>query len=193
MVESSVEYTVKLLGMSSMQIIAQTEKWITDVVIGCNFCPFAAKEVKQKTIRYQVDYGTDTKACLAAFLRECINLDNDPNTETTILILPDGFAVFDDYLDLVALAEKLLKKKGYEGVYQVAGFHPLYQFAGTALDDAANYTNRSIYPMLHILREASIEAALLRYKNPESIPENNIDFARDKGTGYMKMLRDACL
>ena len=179
--------------MSSAQIIAQTQKWITDVVVGCNFCPFAAKEVKQNTIHYQVEYSTDTKTCLASFLQECVNLDNNPKSETTILILPNGFAKFDDYLHLVSLAEKALKKNGYEGIYQVAGFHPLYQFAGTPIDDAANYTNRSIYPMLHLLREASIETALVRYTKPEQIPENNIHFAREKGTVYMKMLRDACL
>jgi hypothetical protein len=179
--------------MSSAQIIDQTKKWITDVVIGCNFCPFAAKEMKQNTIHYQVDYGTDSKTCLASFLQECINLDNDANRETTLLIFPNGFANFDDYLDLVARAEKLIRKEGYEGIYQVAGFHPLYRFANSPVDDAANYTNRSIYPMLHILREASIETALIKYKNPESIPESNIHFTREKGIVYMKMLRDACL
>ena len=179
--------------MSSAQIIAQTKKWIIDVVIGCNFCPFAAKEVKQNTIHYEVEFGTDIKICLASFLQECIKLDNDANSETTLLILPNGFAGFDDYLYLVNLAEKLIKKKGYEGIYQVAGFHPLYCFAGATNDDAANYTNRSVYPMLHILREASIDTALIRYKNPEGIPETNIHFARNKGTVYMKMLRDACM
>jgi hypothetical protein len=179
--------------MSSAQIIAQTKKWIIDVVVGCNFCPFAAKEVKQNTIHYQVEYGTDTEVILKAFLAECTNLDSNAATETTFLILPNGFAALNDYLDLVSFAEKLLKKKGYEGIYQVASFHPLYRFAGTPVDDAANYTNRSIYPMLHILREASIEAALTKYKNPEAIPENNIDFARKKGTVYMKMLRDGCM
>jgi uncharacterized protein len=179
--------------LSSALVIDQTKKWITDVVIACNFCPFAAKEVKQNTIHYQVEYGTDAKVCLASFLQECVNLDNDAASETTLLIFPDGFAKLNDYLDLVSLAEKLLKKNGYEGIYQVAGFHPLYRFANAPADDAANYTNRSIYPMLHILREASIEAALLRYKNPEAIPQGNIDFARTKRTVYMKMLRDACI
>ena len=178
--------------MTSEQIIEQTKKWITDVVIGCNFCPFAAKEVKQNTIAYYVEHSADAKVCLESFLQECINLDNDAGTETTLLILPNGFAKFDDYLDLVTLAEKLLKKKGYEGVYQVASFHPLYKFAGSPSNDAANYTNRSVYPMLHLLREASIEAALKKYKSPGAIPENNIAFAREKGTAYMKMLRDAC-
>ena len=105
---------------------------------------------------------------------------------------PNSFANFDDYLDLVDKAEKALRKKKLEGIYQVASFHPLYRFAGSTDDDAANYTNRSVFPMLHLLREESIEAALTRYANPGQIPERNIDFARDKGVVYMKMLRDSC-
>jgi hypothetical protein len=94
---------------------------------------------------------------------------------------------------LVNLAEKLLFDKGYEGVYQVASFHPLYQFEGAQLDDAANYTNRSAYPMLHLLREISIDKALENFKSPENIPDSNINFAREKGLVYMKLLRDSCL
>ncbi|WP_315817905.1 DUF1415 family protein [Paraflavitalea speifideaquila] len=75
----------------------------------------------------------------------------------------------------------------------MASFHPLYQFAGASADDAANYTNRSVYPMLHLLREESIEAALKRYPDPDSIPASNIEFTRNKGTAFMKMLRDSCL
>jgi len=163
------------------------------VVIGCNFCPFAAKEVRQNTIRYQVENGTSSKVCLEAFLQECMMLDEHNEIETTLLIFPNAFPGFSEYLDLVDMAEKLLKKHGYEGTYQVAGFHPLYQFAGSTHADAANYTNRSVYPMLHLLREAGIEAAIERYKKPGQIPEDNIHFARKKGLVYMKMLRDACM
>lgn len=175
------------------QIIAQTKKWVTDVVVACNFCPFAAKEVKQNKIRYQIEHSTDIKTCVESFEKECINLDEHDDIETTLLIFPNGFENFSDYLKLVTLAEKVLKKMGYEGVYQVASFHPLYCFAGAPDNDAANYTNRSIYPMLHLIREESIEAALARYTDPQRIPERNIHFAREKGTVYMKMLRDSCL
>lgn len=175
------------------QVIEQTKKWINDVVIGCNFCPFAAKAVKQQTIHYQVENSADSIICLDAFLNEAIRLDNEPNIETVFLIFPHSFAVFDEYLNIVEVAEELLIEKGYEGIYQVASFHPLYQFADSHSKDAANYTNRSIYPMLHLLREASIDKALENYKAPEAIPGNNIDFARNKGLLYMKMLRDSCL
>jgi len=174
------------------KVIAQTKKWITDIVAGCNFCPFVSRELKQNSIRYAVEPAIDMAVCLQAFLNECRKLDKE-KIETTLLIFSNGFPLFNDYLDLLALAEKLLKQEGYEGVYQVAGFHPLYMFAGTPAGDPANYTNRSIYPMLHLLREDSIEKALKHYPNPEQIPQRNIAFAREKGLAYMKMLRDACL
>jgi hypothetical protein len=174
-------------------VIAQTKKWITDVVISCNFCPFAAKEVKRNVLHYQVENGRKIEEGISAFLRECIRLDNNKNIETTLLLFPQSFQKFDDYLLLVMQAENLLKKKKYQGIYQVASFHPLYCFSGTSLDDAANFTNRSPYPMLHILREDSVEQALEKYVHPEKIPENNISFAREKGYGYMKKLREACL
>jgi uncharacterized protein len=173
-------------------VIDQTKKWIATVVIGCNFCPFAAREVKRNSIYYQVETSTDLHVCLEAFLKECIRLDNADAIETTLLIFPNAFPAFDTYLALLSLAERALKKNGYEGIYQVASFHPLYRFAYADDNDAANYTNRSIYPMLHILREEKIEQALQHYPDPEQIPERNIQFARNKGQAYMKMLKDSC-
>ena len=178
---------------SNEQVITQTKKWITGVVVACNFCPFVAREIKLNSIHYQVEPATDVTGCLNALIEECVRLDNTPGIATTLLILPNGFAAFADYLELVALAEKLLKARKYEGVYQVASFHPLYLFAGAPANDAANYTNRSIYPMLHLLREENLEQALRTYPHPENIPDRNIAFARLKGLAHMKMLRDACL
>ena len=177
--------------MGSEQIIERTKKWIVDVVIGCNFCPFAANVVKQQTIFYKVEESNEMDACLDSFVHEMERLDNDEGIETCLLIFPNTFQKFDDYLDLLSLAEDRLKRNGYEGVYQVASFHPLYLFANSDENDPANYTNRSIYPMLHLLREASIDKALENYKDPESIPLRNINFAKEKGLAYMKMLRDS--
>ena len=177
--------------MNSEQIIDRTKKWIVDVVIGCNFCPFAANVVKQRAIFYMVEENTDRETCLSSFVREIERLDNDPTIETSFLIFSNAFQQFDDYLDVLLLAEKLLKGKGYEGIYQLASFHPLYLFANSDENDPANYTNRSVYPMLHLLREESIDKALANYKDPESIPVRNINFAREKGLAYMKMLWDS--
>ena len=172
-------------------VIERTKKWITEVVIGCNFCPFAANVVKRQTIYYQVEESADLETSLTSFLSLVKRMDDDPLVETSFLIFPNSFEQFEDYLDLVALSEKILKQKGYEGIYQVASFHPLYLFEGSVENDPANYTNRSVYPMLHLLREESIDKALENYKDPESIPERNILFAREKGLAYMKTLRDA--
>jgi uncharacterized protein len=180
------------LMITALQAIDATKKWITDVVVGCNFCPFAAKVLRLQTVHYQAEDSAEHAVCLTAFMKEAARLDNDSSIETVFLIFPNSFAVFSDYLALVSLAEKLLKKNGYEGIYQVASFHPLYLFAGTNGSDAANYTNRSAYPMLHLLRESSIDAALEHYKDPEAIPGRNIDFARNKGLVYMQLLRESC-
>lgn len=173
-------------------VIEHTKKWITDVVIGCNFCPFAAQVVKRKAVFYKVETATETVACLETFLLEVVRLDDEEEIETSFLIFPNSFKTFSSYLDMVSVAENLLKQKGYNGIYQLASFHPQYKFAGATADDAANYTNRSIYPMLHLLRESSIDKALEHYDAPESIPDRNINFAREKGIIYMKMLRDSC-
>ncbi|MGG9962322.1 DUF1415 domain-containing protein [Ferruginibacter sp. SUN106] len=178
---------------AATEVIEQTKRWINDVVVGCNFCPFAANVVKQQSVFYKVENSGDPALCLTALLNEAIRLDDEADIETIFLIFPHSFALFDDYLDLVADAEDMLIEKGYEGIYQLASFHPLYMFANAVEKDAANYTNRSIYPMLHLLRESSIDKALENYKDPENIPGDNIDFARKKGLVYMKMLRDACM
>lgn len=174
-------------------VIAQTKKWITDVVIGCNFCPFAAREIKRNSIYYHVENSAKENEILQSFLKECMRLYENKNIETSLLIITHAAQKFNDYLNLLSGAERLLKKKGYEGIYQLASFHPLYCFAGSDEDDAANFTNRSPYPMLHLLREETVEAALLHYPNPEKIPENNIKFTREKGYAYMKILRESCL
>ena len=178
--------------LTAPQIIEQTKKWIIDVVIGCNFCPFAAQVVKQQTVFYKVETAAAIDICLESFLDEVTRLDNDITIETSFLIFPDSFKDFDDYLDLVSVAEKLLKQKGYNGIYQLASFHPQYRFADSPVSDAANYTNRSVYPMLHLLRESSIDKVLQHYNDPEAIPNRNINFAREKGSDYMKLLRDSC-
>ncbi|HEX7848056.1 MAG TPA: DUF1415 domain-containing protein [Chitinophagaceae bacterium] len=181
-----------LLMESPSRIIEQTKKWITDVVIGCNFCPFAAKELKKDSIHYEVAANATVEQAIDLFVTECRRLDENPDIETILLILPGSFTDFGDYLDLLELAEQVIKQKKYEGIYQAASFHPLYCFADADEDDAANYTNRSPYPMLHLLREESIETALENFPDPDSIPERNIHFARAKGLAWMKLLREKC-
>ena len=179
--------------MTDSTIIAQTTQWINSVVIGCNFCPFAAKAVLRKSIRYVVLPEATLESSLEAVMSELRYLDRTEDIETTLIIFPNHFADFEEYLDLADLAEDLSVEQGYEGVYQIASFHPDYCFAEADVDDPANYTNRSPYPMLHLLREDSVSKAVDHFIDPEGIPERNIAFAQEKGLKYMQMLRAACL
>jgi uncharacterized protein len=172
--------------------IAQTINWINKVVIGCNFCPFAAKVVNDNKVKYSVEESNSPSICLDSFLKELLYLDANLTTETSFLIFTNAFKNFDAYLQFVSKAESLLKKNMYSGIYQVASFHPNYLFADSKEEDAENYTNRSIYPMVHLLRESSIDKAVEFYTTTHSIPEKNIAFAKQKGELYMKMLRDSC-
>jgi hypothetical protein len=120
-------------------------------------------------------------------------LDQEREIETLFIIMPDSFSSFGSYLQLLELSEKLLKDEGYEGIYQIASFHPLYLFEGAAPDDPANYTNRSPYPMLHLLREQSVARAIETYPGTEKIPQKNIEYARARGLAYMKMLQEGSI
>lgn len=174
--------------MQHEQIQQQTANWVVDVVVGLNFCPFARRELDAGRVRYQVCDAAGTEQQLYQLLDECRRLDADSNIETTLFILPQGLGEFDDYLNLLTVAENLLTMEGYEGVYQLASFHPDYCFADAKADDPANYTNRSPYPMLHIIREESLERAVAAHPEPDMIPERNVALARSKGLAYMQAL-----
>ncbi len=178
--------------MSDDIIIMQTIAWIKSVVIGCNFCPFASKALLKESIRYVVLPNASMEVALEKLARELVFLDVSPDIETTLIILPDDFTDFVSYLDLVGAAEEFVSLQGYDGVYQVASFHPDYVFADSDDDDPANYTNRSVYPMLHILREESITKAIEHYPDPDDIPRRNISYTQQKGLQYMQLLRAAC-
>ena len=173
-------------------VIAQTKKWITEVVVGNNFCPFAAKEMKRGTIHFEVVRAGAQQKRLSLLTRAFRQLDTDKSIETTLLIFPVSFGSFTAFLTLLSRAEALLKKSGHAGVYQLASFHPRYLFEGSHEDDAANYTNRSLYPMLHLLREESLTIAIDSHPDPENIPQRNIRYARKRGLAQMQALRKAC-
>lgn len=179
--------------MTHETIIAHTTNWIKTVVSGCNFCPFAAKAMADKTIAYTVLFNATEAKAMEAFSKELQKLDEEAGIETSFLIFPHAFENFEDYLNIVELAEQWLEEEDYEGIYQVASFHPMYCFAGSNENDAANYTNRSPYPMLHLLRESSVSKAVDSFPDINSIPDKNIAFARQKGLAYMQLLRAACM
>jgi hypothetical protein len=172
--------------------IDATQTWLQTVIIKHNICPFAKNEFDRQRIRFTVDHNTDIENILLSLMAECDVLDSNHDITTTLLIYASMFADFHDYLDFVTLAESLLIEQGYEGIYQLASFHPDYCFENALIDDAANYTNRSPYPMLHLLRESSIEYAVNQYPEVNSIPENNIQLTRKLGLEQMRCLLAAC-
>ena len=174
--------------MNTDAIITATQNWLSQFIIKYSICPFAKQVFDQAQIRYQLFTSNDIPHNLANVIRECQYLDQHPEIETSLLIFNNLLQDFDDYLDFVAIAEELLFQQGYEGIYQLASFHPDYCFADSDPDDAANYTNRSPYPMLHLIREASISKALEHYPNPDSIPERNIALTRELGLVYLQGL-----
>lgn len=168
--------------------ILKTKQWLEDIIIGLNFCPFAKKEFVNNTIHYHICAQARMDKALEEFAMQCEKLSNTPEIETTLFICSLGFRTFESYLDLVDYANDLLIDLGYEGVFQIASFHPDYVFEGEDINDASNYTNRSPLPTLHLIREESMERVLSVYDKPEMIPENNIALARDKGAKFFQQV-----
>lgn len=173
-------------------LIDHTKKWLSSVIIGHTLCPFARREFEAGRIHYAVIDTADRMTQLEHIIMECEALDDDPERETSLLIFAQGLSGFEDYLDALGIGNALLKDLGYEGVYQLASFHPDYCFDGVPANDPSHYTNRSPYPMVHILREASVERALKNYHNPENIPARNIELTRSLGLAVMQDLLAKC-
>lgn len=173
-------------------VVAHTRRWIETVVIGLSLCPFARRDFEADRIRYCALESALIEDVALELVRELRRLDAEPCLATTLLVCGNGFDDFDEFLALVELADALLVDQGYEGVYQLASFHPRYCFANAARDDPANYTNRSPYPMLHLLREDSVERALAKHPDPEGIPQRNSKLARDLGGARLAQLLARC-
>ena len=181
------------MTLSRQLVIQQTKSWVKEVVIGLNLCPFASAVFEKDRINYLVINDDGTADNMAMHLHQLADsfkeLDNPDTYETSLLIFPEAYRQFDDYLDFLDIANRLLEDLNYAGIYQLASFHPDYRFEGSAEDDASNFSNRSPYPMLHLLKESSIEKAVASYhrmnKNIEQVPEDNIKKLRD--IGYKKM------
>ncbi|GHE20256.1 DUF1415 domain-containing protein [Halomonas urumqiensis] len=171
--------------------LAASRRWVETFVVAHDVCPFAGRELARDTIRYVEVDAADLERALLEVINECRLLDSHPGIETTLLVLTGGLEAFEDYLDALAIAEALLIDQGYEGIYQLASFHPDYCFADATSDDPANYTNRSPWPMLHLLREAGLEKALAHHPDPEGIPARNIERMRAFGDARLAATLDA--
>jgi hypothetical protein len=158
-------------------IIATTRRWLTQAVIGLNLCPFAKAVHVKGQIRYVVSAAPTPEALLEDLQRELEQLAAvaPEAVDTTLLIHPHVLTDFLDYNDFLDAADGAVEALGLSGEIQIASFHPDYRFAGSAPDDMANYSNRSPYPILHLLREASIERAVAAFPDAAAIFERNID------------------
>lgn len=174
------------MSSSDSHIAEQTLNWVRSFIIAYNLCPFAKVPVNKGSLKISVSETKKKAQALEDLMVEIHLLDENPDIETTLLVYAAAFKDFFAYLDFVALAEQLIQEQGYEGVYQIATFHPDYCFADTEPDDPSNYSNRSPYPMLHILREDSLEKAIAAYGNTEIIPERNIATLQELGLEKIK-------
>jgi hypothetical protein len=169
--------------MSAETVIAETRSWIEKAVIGLDLCPFAKAVYATDRIRYCVSDAQSADALLADLDRElrALQAADAQTIETALLIHPRVLADFTEYNAFLDVADAAVVELGLTGELQIASFHPHYQFAGTAADAIENYTNRSPYPMLHLLRESSIERAVAAIADPAEIYERNIDTLRRLG------------
>lgn len=153
------------------------ESWLASTVVGMNLCPFARKPHIEDRVRIVVEQGKDLNDFFSALLAELHRLDKDSpeETETTLLVTPALFEDFGDYLDALDIANSLLESNGWQGVIQVASFHPHYQFEGEDQQAASNFTNRAPFPIFHLIREDSLTDVLAKYPDADRIPRENIE------------------
>lgn len=160
--------------------------------MGLKLCPFAKTELDKGCVHFVYSHAASEADLLEALASEINRLNQGFPADTSLLIHPQVCQDFSDYNQFLSSAEMMLQDMGMEGIYQIASFHPDYQFAGTEPDAAENYTNRSPYPMLHIIPEEVLEQALKSLENPEQIPARNIELLRTLGTAKMQQMLLAC-
>ncbi len=171
-------------------VLTRTRAWVENVVIGLNLCPFAKAVQSKGQVRYALSAAENERELLSDLERELLLLSkSDPaELDTTLLVHPQVLQGFFDYNDFLERADELLVELGLEGELQVASFHPDYCFADAKSDDPANYTNRSPYPMLHLLREASVTRAVDSFPDTASIYERNVRLLRELSTEALREL-----
>ncbi len=175
------------------RIVAATRCWLERAVIGLNLCPFAKSVVVKKQLRYALTAASSADELLDELAAELQHLADTPpeQLDTTLLIHPRVLTDFLDYHFFLAEADALIRRLDFAGTFQVASLHPNYEFAGSDPDDIANYTNRSPYPTLHLLRESSIDRAVAAFPDAADIFERNIETMERLGPkGWEKLWRD---
>ena len=173
--------------------IADTKHWLERAVIGLNLCPFAKAVYVKRQVRFVLSDASTPEALLEQLAEELLLLRDTPTDEidTTLIVHPDVLQDFLDYNDFLDNADAAVEALDLEGMLQVASFHPAYQFAGTAPDDIGNYSNRSPYPTLHLLREDSVSRAVEAFPDAHSIVDRNVETLDRLGLeGWRKLFAD---
>lgn len=167
----------------SNQAREETRRWLEQWVIGLELCPFARHPYEQGLVDIVVSSAGDEQQIYRDVLEQLERLSQLParELETTLVVVERGLRDFLTYLEFLDVLDHVIVEAGLEGVIQIAGFHPQYRFAGEPADDPANFTNRSPYPMFHLIREASLEKAVAAYGDAAGIPDRNIRLLRDMG------------
>jgi hypothetical protein len=173
-------------------VTASVARWLERVVVGLNLCPFAGKALLDQQVRLLPSIAETPEQLLRDLEQELIFLGDNDNWETSLLIHPQVLTDFYDYNQFLDLADGLVQQMDLEGVFQIASFHPHYQFADTEPDDAENYSSRSPYPLLHILRESSIDRAVADYPDVDEIPARNIARLNELGSPELQNLWRSC-
>jgi hypothetical protein len=174
------------------KIIKSVQHWLDHIVIDLNLCPFAKAPRLKNSIRFKVSNAESDEALLLDLAAELSLLDAQDRVETTLLILSTALSDFHDYNQFLDLVDDLLMELKLEGVFQVASFHPAYQFAETDVEDVENFTNKSPYPIFHILRESSLDRAVQTHPDTSLIPSNNARLMRQMGMDRLMSLWNGC-
>lgn len=174
------------------EVIGAVQRWVESLVVGLNLCPFAKRVWVKNRVRCSVTEAATEEQLLVDLQAELELLNRDDAIETTLLIHPRVLKEFYDYNQFLNYADSLLAQMRLNGVYQIASFHPDYQFGGTEPGDVENYTNRSPYPLLHLIREESLERAISNYPGSDQIPDRNIELLNSLGRDKMRALLQAC-
>ncbi|MCM0045050.1 MAG: DUF1415 domain-containing protein [Burkholderiaceae bacterium] len=174
-------------------IVGRTRQWLEQVVIGLNLCPFANSVFRKNQIDYRISRATDTDQLVQDLLLAAESLIGVPaeQIDTALLIHPQVLTDFSDYNDFLGMADALFDACGLSGVLQIASFHPDYRFADAEPDDITHATNRSPYPMLHLLRETSLDKAIAAHPNTDAIVQHNLATMRRLGWAGWAALQPA--
>ena len=179
---------MNIIEKSNNKITEQTKQWVENIVIKHNFCPFASKPFRQNTIRYAVSNAANENDLVDDLVDELAKLRDakSDEIETSILILSSCLSDFEEYNQFLDVADAILEEMDLVGEIQVASFHPDYCFADLTPDDVRNYTNRSIYPMFHLIRESSVELARSNFPDVDLVPEKNMALLEEMGLSQIE-------